>query len=88
MAALAVALTANAVSVTNVFPYSPYLPKFLGLTDDDRELGFYAGFFMTAYMVGSGMSALFWGIVMKVAWPTELEEWAEGGADSSEGGSK
>ena len=34
------------------------------------------------------VAALFWGIVMKVAWPTELEEWAEGGADQSEGGSK
>ena len=34
------------------------------------------------------VAALFWGIVMKVAWPTELEEWAEGGAKSPEGGSK
>ena len=34
------------------------------------------------------VAALFWGIVMKVAWPTELEEWAEGGADQSEAGSK
>jgi hypothetical protein len=34
------------------------------------------------------VAALFWGIVMEVAWPTELEEWAEGGAESSEGGSK
>ena len=34
------------------------------------------------------VAALFCGIVMKVAWPTELEEWAEGGAESPEGGSK
>ena len=34
------------------------------------------------------VAALFWGIVMKVAWPSELEEWAEGGADQSKGGSK
>lgn len=34
------------------------------------------------------VAALFWGIVMKVAWPTELEEWAEGGAESPKGGSK
>jgi hypothetical protein len=30
------------------------------------------------------VAALFWGIVMKVAWPVELEEWAnqsEGGAE-------
>ena len=25
------------------------------------------------------VAATFWGIVMKVAWPHELEEWAEGG---------
>ena len=34
------------------------------------------------------VAALFWGIVMKVAWPSELEEWAEGGSDDSEGGAK
>jgi hypothetical protein len=34
------------------------------------------------------VAALFWGIVMKVAWPTKLEKWAEGGPESSEGGSK
>ncbi len=33
-------------------------------------------------------AAGFWAIVMKVAWPTELEEWAEGSDDSREGGAK
>lgn len=33
-------------------------------------------------------AAAFWAIVMKVAWPTELEEWAEGGSDQDKGGSK
>ena len=59
--ALALALTANAISITNVFPYAPFQVKFFGLTDDDRELGFYAGFFMTAYMVGNGATAIPWG---------------------------
>ncbi len=27
------------------------------------------------------VAASFWAIVMKVAWPTELEEWAEGGEE-------
>ena len=27
----------------------------------------------------SVMAAIFWGIVIKVAWPDDLEEWAEGG---------
>lgn len=34
------------------------------------------------------VAATFWGIVMKVAWPTELEKWAEGGRDQEEGGTK
>lgn len=34
------------------------------------------------------VAAGFWAIVMKVAWPIELEEWAEGGNDKTEGGSK
>ncbi|MCX8238261.1 MAG: hypothetical protein OSB05_05510 [Akkermansiaceae bacterium] len=34
------------------------------------------------------VAALFWGIVIKVAWPTELEEWAEGTADPQEGGTE
>jgi hypothetical protein len=25
------------------------------------------------------LAAAFWGIVLKVAWPQELEDWAEGG---------
>ncbi|MGC6464057.1 MAG: DUF3311 domain-containing protein [Akkermansiaceae bacterium] len=33
-------------------------------------------------------AALFWAIVMKVAWPASLEEWAEGDSDDAEGGSK
>ena len=61
LGALALALTANALSVTNVFPYAPFQVKFFGLTDDDRELGFYAGFFMTSYMVGCGLTAIPWG---------------------------
>ena len=61
LAALALALTANALSICNVFPYAPFQVKFFGLTEDDRELGFYAGFLMTAYMIGNGMSAIPWG---------------------------
>jgi hypothetical protein len=34
------------------------------------------------------VAALFWGVVIKVAWPTELEEWAEGTADPQEGGTE
>ena len=62
LAALALALTANALSITNIFPYAPFMVKYFGLTDDDRELGYYAGFIMTAYMIGNGLTAIPWGI--------------------------
>lgn len=39
------------------------MAKFFRLTGDDRELGFYAGFFMTALMAGAGVSAIFWGVI-------------------------
>ena len=62
LVALALALTANALSITNIFPYAPFMVKYFGLTDDDRELGFFAGFIMTAYMIGNGITAIPWGI--------------------------
>ncbi|NNC89293.1 MAG: DUF3311 domain-containing protein [Akkermansiaceae bacterium] len=30
------------------------------------------------------VAATFWGIVMKVAWPHDLEEWADGGEQPSD----
>ena len=60
---LAVALSSNALSVTNVFPYAPFQVKYFGLTQDERELGFYAGFFMSAYMIGCVLSSIPWGAV-------------------------
>ena len=55
--ALCLALFANAVTVANVFPYAPAMVKHLGLTDDERELGFYAGFLMTAFQLGQLVSS-------------------------------
>ena len=63
LASLAFGLTAITISFTNVFPYAPHMAKFFRLTGDDRELGFYAGFFMTALMAGAGVSAIFWGVI-------------------------
>ena len=51
--ALMVALFANALTITNVLPYGPFMIKHFGLTSDDRELGRFAGFLLTTYMLGS-----------------------------------
>ncbi|KAL1512137.1 hypothetical protein AB1Y20_005405 [Prymnesium parvum] len=63
LAALAFGLTANTLAITNIFPYAPFMAKAFGLTADDRELGFYAGFFMSSLMLGAGLSAYAWGVV-------------------------
>ena len=47
------AMLSNAISVANVFPYAPLMVEHLGMTHDRRELGFYAGFLMASYMIGS-----------------------------------
>ena len=50
-------LFANAFSICQVFPYAPAMVKYLGMTDDNRELGFYAGYLFAAYMAGNFISA-------------------------------
>jgi len=51
------AILANGVSITNVFPYGPAMCLHLGLTKDKRELGFYAGFLMATYQLGQMLSS-------------------------------
>jgi len=55
--ALCAALFASSVSITNVFPYSPFMVKHFGLTDDDERIGYYAGYFATAYSLGSMLAS-------------------------------
>ena len=56
-------MLANSISVANVFPYGPLMVQHLGMTDDRRELGFFAGFLMTSYMVGSMLSSYHLGML-------------------------
>ena len=53
----ALVLLANGVSIANVFPYAPYLVLHLGLSDDTRKLGFYAGYLMASYQLGQLLSS-------------------------------
>ena len=52
LAAIAGALFANAFAMANPFPYSPFLVMHFGLSHDERALGFYAGFVISAFMFG------------------------------------
>ena len=61
----ALVLLANGVSIANVFPYAPYLVLHLGLSDDTRKLGFYAGYLMASYQLGQLLSSYPLGKVAK-----------------------
>ena len=52
LATLALVLFANAYSMANPFPYSPFLVLHFGLADDERSVGFFAGFVISAFMLG------------------------------------
>ena len=52
LAAIALTLFANAYAMSCPFPFAGFLVGYFGLTDDDRAAGFYAGFVMTAFMLG------------------------------------
>ena len=53
LCALCFGICVNAVSIANIFPYAPFMVRHLGMTEDERELGFYAGFLMSAYQLGN-----------------------------------
>jgi len=63
LAALLLALFANAFAMANPFPYAPFLVISYGLTDDSRAVGFYAGFVLSSFMVGRGLSSFHLGLL-------------------------
>ena len=61
--ALFLACIANACTIANIFPYAPAMMLHLGITDDKRELGFYAGFLMSAYQLGQMLTSYHLGVL-------------------------
>ena len=43
-----VAMFANSVALANPFPYAGFMVLHYGMTADETEVGFYAGWIMTA----------------------------------------
>lgn len=58
---LAVMLFANALNVTILFPFLGFFVEDLGLTHDREEVGFYAGWIGSAFMIGRTMTSFCWG---------------------------
>ena len=63
LAALMAALFANAVAMANPFPYAPFLVLHYGLTTARDELGYYAGFILSAFMLGRAASSYHLGML-------------------------
>ena len=56
--ALYVALVANSYALASAFSYSGFYVLHLGLTADDRAVGFYAGLIMSSFMGGRMLTSL------------------------------
>jgi MFS family permease len=60
---VAAALFANGYATANPFPYSPFLVMHFGITDDERAVGFFAGYFISVFMLGRLFSSYPLGIL-------------------------
>uniref|UniRef100_A0A7S3NKF4 Major facilitator superfamily (MFS) profile domain-containing protein n=1 Tax=Aureoumbra lagunensis TaxID=44058 RepID=A0A7S3NKF4_9STRA len=51
----------NSVALMNVVPYSAFMVMDFGLTNDKKATGFYAGYIMSAFMLGRFLSSFYCG---------------------------
>ena len=58
---LCFAMFANSVALTNVFPYAGFMILHYGLTADETQVGYYAGWLMTSFMAGRLLSSFYCG---------------------------
>eukprot|EP01006_Ploeotia_vitrea_P016733 TRINITY_DN47579_c0_g1_i1.p1 TRINITY_DN47579_c0_g1~~TRINITY_DN47579_c0_g1_i1.p1 ORF type:complete len:554 (-),score=235.31 TRINITY_DN47579_c0_g1_i1:40-1701(-) len=63
MLALAMALFSNACSVTVLFPFVYFMVRDFQMTDNDQEIGYYAGYIASAFMLGRVLSSFMWGSI-------------------------
>ena len=56
----------NRIHRSNPFPYAPFMVLHFGLTDDPRAVGYYAGFIVSAFMIGRLVSSLPLGVLSDV----------------------
>mmetsp|Transcript_7699 Transcript_7699/g.22845 ORF Transcript_7699/g.22845 Transcript_7699/m.22845 type:complete len:503 (+) Transcript_7699:220-1728(+) len=61
--ALCFGMFANSVALTNPFPYAGFMVLHYGLTRDPSEVGFYAGWIMTSFMLGRTLSSFVCGAI-------------------------
>ena len=44
-----------------LFPYLPFMVRDFHLTEDDSQIGYYAGYIASAFSLGQFISSFFWG---------------------------
>ena len=56
-------MLALAIAINNPFPYSGFMMVYFNMTDDDREVGFYAGLIVSSFSLGQVFSSFPSGIL-------------------------
>ncbi|XXG50691.1 hypothetical protein AAC387_Pa02g4643 [Persea americana] len=60
--AWAVVLTA-ALPISSLFPFLYFMTRDFHIAKRDQDIGFYAGYIGSSFMVGRAMASIFWGII-------------------------
>ena len=58
-----VALLADAIAITSIYPFVAFMVLDLGLVESINEAGAYAGFIAGVFMLGRVCSSILWGVV-------------------------
>ncbi|KAK4753727.1 hypothetical protein SAY87_001831 [Trapa incisa] len=52
----------TAISVTSLFPFVYFMIRDFHIAEREEDIGFYAGFMGSSFMVGRGLTSVFWGM--------------------------
>ncbi|OWM73575.1 hypothetical protein CDL15_Pgr026674 [Punica granatum] len=53
----------NAMSISSLFPFIYFMIRDFHVAKREEDIGFYAGFVGSSYMVGRGLTSVFWGML-------------------------
>ncbi|XP_010557807.1 PREDICTED: protein ZINC INDUCED FACILITATOR 1-like [Tarenaya hassleriana] len=53
----------TSLPISSLYPFLYYMIDDFGIAKTEKDIGFYAGFVGSAFMLGRGMTSVFWGIV-------------------------
>ncbi|KNC80513.1 hypothetical protein SARC_07135 [Sphaeroforma arctica JP610] len=54
---------AEAITTEMLFPFVAFMVKDFHLTDDDKKLGYYAGYIVSSFLLAQFVSSFGWGVI-------------------------